>query len=98
MKVSLNYLKQYLDFDLPGINELADVIGSRLGAMEEQPVNLSDVYKDVIIVKVVECKPIADSDHLNLCLVDDGHKKDGVERNDQGLIQLFVVHPMLRPV
>ena len=35
MKVSLNWIKQYLDFDLPPIDELVDRIGIQLGAVEE---------------------------------------------------------------
>lgn len=96
MKISINYLKQYLDFELPEINELASIIGSRLGALEEMPLNLSDIYKSVIIVKVVDCEPIEGTDHLNLCLIDDGRKASNVERNEQGLVQVVCGAPNVK--
>ena len=35
MKVSLNWVKQYLDFELPPVDELVERIGAQLGAVEE---------------------------------------------------------------
>ncbi|MHB1864570.1 MAG: phenylalanine--tRNA ligase subunit beta [Candidatus Saccharimonadales bacterium] len=88
MKISLNYLKQFLDFDLPPVDQLADIIGARLGALEEQPVDLSDVYKDVVIVKVVDSEAVSGSDHLNICKIDDGGNVKTVERDERGLINV----------
>ena len=96
MKISINYLKNYLSFNLPDINELTKVIGYRLGALEEQPVNLSDVYKDVVIVKVKSSDPIADSDHLNYCLIDDGQRNKSVKRDKDGLIEVVCGAPNVK--
>ncbi|HEY1646213.1 MAG TPA: hypothetical protein VGF75_07700, partial [Candidatus Saccharimonadales bacterium] len=96
MKISLNFLKHYLDFDLPPVDELVEVIGQRLGALEDRPVNLSEVYKDAVIVKVVECTPIEGSDHLNLCLIDDGQKTKDVERAKSGLVQVVCGAPNVK--
>jgi phenylalanyl-tRNA synthetase beta chain len=93
MKISLNYLKRYLDFDLPPIDELSSLVGSRLGALEDQPVNLGDMYKDALVVKVEQCQPIEGSDHLNLCLINDGQKRQGVDRNQDGLVSVVCGAP-----
>jgi phenylalanyl-tRNA synthetase beta chain len=55
--------------------------------------NLGEKYKDVIIVKVVECGPVPDSDHLSLTKIDDGGKRDNVEREENGLIQVVCGAP-----
>ena len=96
MKISINYLKRYIDFDLPNIDELANVIGARLGALEEQPIDLTDKYKDVVIVKVESTNPIKDTDHLNLCLVNDGMKTKNVKRNKDGLVEVVCGAPNVR--
>ncbi len=93
MKISLNYLKQFLDFELPAINKLVDIIGARLGALEDLPVNLSQVYKDVVIVKVITSTPMAGTDHLNHCFIDDGGQVEDVKRNDQGYISVVCGAP-----
>ncbi len=55
MKVSLNIIKQYIDFELPAINELVARINAQLGGVEEV-VDLAAKYQDAKIVKVVECE------------------------------------------
>jgi len=95
MKVSLNWVKQYLDFELPPIDELVERIGVQLGAVEEVE-NLGQKYQGVRIVKVVACEKLENSDHLNKCLVDDGGKVQGVERNEQGLVQVLTGAPNVR--
>ncbi len=96
MKVSLNYLKKYIDFDLPQISQLINIIGSQLGAIEEQPVNLAEVYKDVIIVKIIKSQKIENSDHLNSCLIDDGRKIVDIERDDNGYISVVCGAPNVK--
>lgn len=88
MKVSLNYLKQFLDFDLPKTNELAEAIGSRLGALEAPPQDLGAMYDNVVVVKVVDCQKIEASDHLNYCLIDDGGKVKDIKRDERNLISV----------
>ena len=87
MKVSVNTIKQYIDFELPPIDELVARINSQLGATEEV-IDLSTKYKGIIISKVVSCDPHEDSDHLNVCLIDDGGKQQNVERNENGYVQV----------
>lgn len=92
MKVSLNWVKQYLDFELPPIDELVERIGTQLGAVEEVE-NLGEKYQGVLIVKVVECEKLENSDHLNRCLVDDGGTLKDIERNENGLVQVLTGAP-----
>ncbi|CAN5409770.1 phenylalanine--tRNA ligase subunit beta [soil metagenome] len=91
MIVSVNWLKKYTDITLP-VDELASLIGSRLVEIEEV-VDLNEKYKDVIIVKVVECGPLEGTDHLNLTKVDDGGVVTGVERDKAGLVQVVCGAP-----
>lgn len=92
MKVSLKTIKQFLDFDLPPVDELVFKIGSQLGEVESVE-NLGDKYQGVVIVKVAECEKLENSDHLNRCLVDDGGKVKDVERNNNGLVQVVTGAP-----
>jgi phenylalanyl-tRNA synthetase beta chain len=71
MKVSLNTVKQYIDFDLPPVDELVKRINEQLGGVEEV-INLADKYKDAKIVKVVECDKHPNADRLSVCKIDDG--------------------------
>lgn len=92
MKVSLNAVKQYIDFELPPIDELVKRINEQLGGVEEI-IDLAARYKGVVIVHVVECDKLENSDHLNVCLVDDGGATPNVERNEQGLVQVLTGAP-----
>ena len=71
MKVSLNTIKQFVDFELPPVDELVKRINEQLGGVEEVT-NLSEKYKDAKIVKVVECEKHPDADRLSVCKIDDG--------------------------
>lgn len=71
MKVSLNTVKQFIDFDLPPIDELVARINSQLGGVEEV-IDLGAKYKDATIVKVVECEKHPNADRLNVCQIDAG--------------------------
>ena len=87
MKVSLNWISQYIGAELPPVSELIDIIGRQLGAVE----TVTDVgakYRGVIVVKVTSCVPHQDSDHLNVCLIDDGGKLPDIERDKDGLVQV----------
>ncbi len=71
MKVSLSTVKQLINFELPPIDELVGRINAQLGGVEEV-VDLSAKYKDVKIVKVVECEKHPNADKLNVCKIDAG--------------------------
>jgi tRNA-binding EMAP/Myf-like protein len=96
MKVSLNWIREYLDFDpvevAGGIDGLVERIGAQLGAVEEV-IDLGARYRNIPIVKVVECGKLENSDHLNKCLVDDGGVVKDVERDGQGHVQVITGAP-----
>lgn len=92
MKVSLNTIKQYINFDLPPVEELVDRINRQLGGVEEV-IDLGKKYQGLTIVKVVECAPLEDSDHLNVTKVDDGGVTKDIERDENGLVQVVCGAP-----
>lgn len=96
MKVSLNWIQEYLDFALPAVNEVVEKIGAQLGAVEEV-IDLGAKYKDAVVVKVVECNKLEGSDHLNVCLIDDGGNTPNVNRGENGLVQVVCGAPNVRP-
>lgn len=91
MKVSLNIIKQLIDFELPPVNELVDKINRQLGGVEEL-IDLADKYKDVLIVKVIECEKHPDADRLSITKIDDGGVSDA-PRDENGLIQVVCGAP-----
>jgi phenylalanyl-tRNA synthetase beta chain len=74
---------------------LATLIVARLVEIEET-IDVSEKYKDVVVVRVVKCKKIEDSDHLNVVKLDDGGKTQNVERDENGLVQVVCGAPNVR--
>lgn len=94
MKVSLNWLKQFTDVDI-SVDELVEKIGAQLGAIEEV-VDLGKKYQGIVVAKVVSCEKHPNADKLSVCLIDDNGKAQGVERNEQGLVQVVCGAPNVR--
>ena len=92
MKVSLNIVKQYIDFELPPVDELVKRINEQLGSVDEV-IDLADVYKDAVIIKVVDCKKHPNADKLNVCRIDDGGVRTDVDRDVDGLVQVVCGAP-----
>ena len=95
MKVSLNWVRQYLDFELPPTDELVAKIGAQLGGIDEV-IDVGARYHGVVIVRVASVNKLEDSDHLHICLIDDGQAVQAVERNAEGLIQVVCGAPNVR--
>lgn len=95
MKISVNWIKEYLDFELPPTDELVRRIGSQLGEVVSV-VDYGARYQGVVIVQVVECHKLEDSDHLNVCRIDDGGITPDVNRDEQGLVQVVCGAPNVR--
>lgn len=72
MKISLNWLKKYVDINVDNA-ALEKLIDSRLVEIEEI-VDESKKYDNIFVVKVVECEAIPDT-HLHLCQIDTGAKE-----------------------
>lgn len=94
MKVSLNVIKRFVDVDL-SVDELVQKINQQLGQVEEV-VDLAPKYKDIVIVKVVACEKHPNADRLSVCMVDDGGVVEGVERDENGLVQVVCGAPNAR--
>lgn len=92
MKVSLNTIKQYIDFELPPVAELVARINEQLGGVEEV-IDLADKYKDVVIVKVLSAEKHPDADRLSFCVIDDGGLVKDVERDPDGHVQVVCGAP-----
>ncbi len=91
MIISVNWLKEFTDIDVP-IDQLAELIGARLVEIEGVK-DLGEKYKDVLVVKVVESTDVEGSDHLHLTKVDDGGKLKDVERDASGYVQVVCGAP-----
>jgi phenylalanyl-tRNA synthetase beta chain len=94
MILSLNWIKQFTEVD-GSIDELTKLIGTRLVEIE----NVTDLgakYQGIIVAKIMHCEKIVDSDHLNLTLIDDGGVATGIERDDNGFVQVVCGAPNVR--
>ena len=95
MNVSYNWVQEYLDTPLPPIDELVSKIGAQLGEVQGVT-NVGAKYQKIVIVKIMSCQPVPDSDHLNVCLIDDGGVTPDVERDGSGLVQVVCGAPNVR--
>jgi len=94
MIISINWLKKYTSINHT-IEELATLIGARLVEIEGLEV-LGKKYEDVIVAKVMECSDVPDSDHLHVTKIDDGGIVSGVERDENGYVQVVCGAPNVR--
>ena len=102
MKISLNTLRfvnqRYNTSGDPapnGVTELVEKIGSQLGAVEET-IDFGSKYEGVIVAKIVSCVDHENSDHLHVCMLDDGGKAEGVDRDANGHVQVVCGAPNAR--
>lgn len=94
MIISVNWLKKFVP-NLPEIGELSKLIGARLVEIEGVE-NLGEKYKDVIIAKVISAEKVENSDHLNLCKIDDDGVRKDIERDENGFVQVVCGAPNVR--
>jgi len=94
MIISVNWLKKYVAIDMP-IDELATLIGARLVEIEEV-IDYGAKYKDVVVAKVVSSEALEGSDHLNVVKLDDGGTIEGIERDENGHVQVVCGAPNVR--
>ncbi len=91
MIISLNWLRKFTNIDI-SVDELTELINTRLVEIESV-VNMSEKYKNILIVKAVEVKPLEGSDHLSVVKIDDGGANHDVERDENNLIQVVCGAP-----
>lgn len=99
MKVSLNHIRYYQqkhrwspDPAPGGVDTLVEMIGAQLGAVEEVIAH-GKRYAGVLIAKVMSLDDHPDADRLHVCKIDDGGVADGVERDDNGHVQVVCGAP-----
>lgn len=92
MKVSLNIIKQLINFELPPVDELVARINQQLGGVEEV-IDLNTKYGDARIVRVVECAKHPDADRLSVTKIDDDGAVADVSRDEDGLVQVVCGAP-----
>lgn len=95
MKVSVNWIREYLDFELPATDELVAKIGAQIGGVDEVT-DIGSKYRGVIIVRVATVTKMDDSDHLNICMIDDGRVTQNVNREHSGFVQVVCGAPNVR--
>lgn len=92
MKVSLNVIKQLINFELPPVDELVQRINQQLGSVE-QVENLAERYRGARVVRVVECAKHPNADRLSVTKIDDGMTVPDVPRDENGLVQVVCGAP-----
>ena len=92
MKVSLNLIKQLINFELPPVDELVARVNQQLGGVEEV-IDLKAKYGGTRIVRVVECAKHPDADRLSVTKIDDGGAAADVPRDENGLVQVVCGAP-----
>ena len=92
MKVSLNIVKQLINFELPTVDELVARVNQQLGGVEEV-IDLGAKYAGARIVRVVECTKHPDADRLSVTKIDDGGAVPDVPRDENGLVQVVCGAP-----
>ena len=97
MKVSVNEIKRlgYEDVVQLPIDQLVQKIGAQLGAVEDVE-DLGAKYQGAVVAKVVTSEDHPNADRLHVCMIDDDGKVEGVERNEQGLVQVVCGAPNVR--
>ena len=94
MKISLNWIKKYVDVDIPD-EELIRLIGARLVEVEGV-IDESHKYDNIYVAKVVSAEKIPDT-HLTLCQINVGSVNvPKVESDERGLIQVVCGAPNVR--
>ncbi len=92
MKVSLNVIKQLINFELPPVDELAQLINRQLGKVDRVE-NLAERYRGARVVRVVECAKHPNADRLSVTKIDDGMAVPDVPRDENGLVQVVCGAP-----
>ena len=92
MKVSLNIIKQLINFELPPVDELVARVNQQLGGVEAV-IDLKAKYGGTRIVRVVECAKHPNADRLSVTKIDDGSVVADVPRDENGLVQVVCGAP-----
>lgn len=83
MKVSLSWLKRYVDINVP-VEELCDRM-TLAGFEIEECTDLSETMKNVVVGKVTAMERHPDSDHLWICMIDIGSTNEQIVTGAQNV-------------
>ncbi|HSX07803.1 MAG TPA: phenylalanine--tRNA ligase subunit beta [Candidatus Saccharimonadales bacterium] len=78
-----------------GVDDLLERLGAQLGAVEEV-IPFGKRFEGVIVVKIITCEDHPNADRLHVCKIDDGGKAEGVERDENGHVQVVCGAPNAR--
>ncbi|HEX8763240.1 MAG TPA: phenylalanine--tRNA ligase subunit beta [Candidatus Saccharimonadales bacterium] len=78
-----------------GIDSLVRVIGSGLAGIDEI-INFGDRFDGVLVAKIVSCEDHPNADRLHVCKIDDGGAVQGIERDENGHVQVVCGAPNAR--
>ncbi len=94
MKVSLNWAQYHSNVDINsvGTDEILKLIGAQLGEVEEVEY-WGKKYDGIVVAKVISCDKHPDADKLSLCRIDDSGVVQGVDRGEDGLVQVVCGAP-----
>lgn len=100
MKVSLNWLKRYIDIDIP-VKELCDKM-TLAGFEIEELIDVSETMKNVVCGKISNIEKHPDSDHLLICQIDVGQEElvqivTGADNVFEGAYVPAALHKSLLP-
>jgi phenylalanyl-tRNA synthetase beta chain len=102
MKISINYIRYVNELfgsagdPAPnGLDDIVQKIGDQLGAIEEI-IPYGERFEGILVAKVVSCEQHPDADRLRVCKIDDGGKTEGVERDENGYVQVVCGAPNVR--
>ena len=91
MIISLNWLKKFVKINIP-VDELVDLINKRLVEIDSVT-EIGRKYDNILIVNVIEAKPLKGSDHLSILRIDDGKVASGIDRDNDGFVQVVCGAP-----
>jgi len=74
LKVSLNWLKEYVNLDGISVDEIVDKL-TMCGLEVEDYINQQEIYKDFIIASVTKKEKHPNADKLSLCKVNTGNEE-----------------------
>jgi phenylalanyl-tRNA synthetase beta chain len=93
---TINYLSsQYGDGKnllAVGVEELTRLATNRLGGLEGVE-HYGTRFDGAIVASVISCVDHENSDHLHVCMIDDGGVVEGVDRDDSGHVQVVCGAP-----
>lgn len=100
MNISLNWLKRYVDIDVP-VDELCEKMV--MSGFEVESVNdLSASMRNVVVGRIVRLEKHPDADRLQICQIDVGGEEPvqivtGADNVFEGALVPAALHDSLRP-